>query len=195
MLDEIEQLYEQAVEVKNQLTRANLRLVVSIARRHISDPDQLFDLISDGNESLMRAVEKFDYSRGFKFSTYASWAIKNNFARNYAAEMKHRDRFRTSSVEMFDAEPERRPDPHQQLRQQAARETDVRKVLKWLPDRERRVIVRRFGLAPGEEPKTLQQLAVEFGISKERVRQLESRAMNKLREAAAQEKIEMPEPA
>ena len=59
--------------------RANLRLVVSIAKRYVNGPDRLFELISDGNMSLMRAVEKFDFARGSKFSTYASWAIMKNF--------------------------------------------------------------------------------------------------------------------
>ncbi|MEM9413437.1 MAG: sigma factor, partial [Planctomycetota bacterium] len=74
-MDEIENLYEQAVQVKNQIVKSNLRLVVSIAKRHVSAADDFFQLVSDGNMSLIRAVEKFDYARGNKFSTYASWAI------------------------------------------------------------------------------------------------------------------------
>ncbi len=77
----IEAILVQGAAAKNQIIRANLRLVVSIARKHLTGgPQGLFELISDGNMSLMRAVEKFDYSRGFKFSTYASWAIMKNFA-------------------------------------------------------------------------------------------------------------------
>ena len=71
-LDHIDDLLEQADKVKNQLVRANLRLVVSIAKRHVTAQSDLFEVISDGNISLMRAVARFDYSRGFKFSTYAS---------------------------------------------------------------------------------------------------------------------------
>ncbi|MGL5096601.1 MAG: sigma factor, partial [Planctomycetia bacterium] len=81
VLDEIETFQEKAQEVKQQIIRSNLRLVVSIAKRHVSTTTSLFELISDGNVSLMRAVEKFDFGRGFKFSTYASWAIMKNFAR------------------------------------------------------------------------------------------------------------------
>ncbi|MDX1964340.1 MAG: sigma factor, partial [Pirellulales bacterium] len=72
VMDEIERLYDLAVAVKNQIVRSNLRLVVSIAKRHVGPSDNFFELVSDGNISLIRAVEKFDYSRGFKFSTYAS---------------------------------------------------------------------------------------------------------------------------
>jgi len=67
--------------VQNQIIRANLRLVVSIAKKRVgATTADLFELVSDGNMSLMRAVEKFDFSRGFKFSTYASWAIIKNFS-------------------------------------------------------------------------------------------------------------------
>ncbi len=75
LMDQIEKLYDQIVEIKNRLVRANLRLVVSIAKKRVSVNDSFFDLVSDGNMSLIRAVEKFDYARGNKFSTYASWAI------------------------------------------------------------------------------------------------------------------------
>ena len=62
------------MEVKNQIIQSNLRLVVSIAKQYVNSQNELFDLISDGNVSLMRAVEKFDFSFGYKFSTYATWA-------------------------------------------------------------------------------------------------------------------------
>lgn len=80
-LDTIEGLIKRAEEAKNDILRANLRLVVSIARRHVGRAACFFETVSDGNLSLMRAVEKFDYARGFKFSTYASWAIMRNYAR------------------------------------------------------------------------------------------------------------------
>ncbi len=101
LMDEIERLYDAAVAVKNQIVQANLRLVVSIAKRHVRQTEEFFSLVSDGNMSLIRAAEKFDFSRGNKFSTYASWAIMKNFARTIPHEFKHRDRFRTSSDEMF----------------------------------------------------------------------------------------------
>ena len=70
-LDEIERLQEEALAVKNQIIRANLRLVVSIAKRHVGPSNNFFELVSDGNMTLIRAVEKFDFARGNKFSTYA----------------------------------------------------------------------------------------------------------------------------
>ena len=79
-MDLIEKLAKEATAVKNDIVRANLRLVVSIAKRYASAPDHLFELISDGNMSLIRAAEKFDFARGFRFSTYATWAIMKNFA-------------------------------------------------------------------------------------------------------------------
>ena len=193
VLDEIEGLYDEAVATKNQIIRANLRLVVSIVKRYVTNDDQLFDLISEGNQSLMQAAEKFDYTRGFKFSTYATWAIKKNHARTYAVEMKRRDRFRTGPDELLHDEPEHRADPQQQLRDQQEREAQVGKILRRLPVRERQIIVSRFGLARGEEPKTLKEVGAQFGVSKERIRQLEIRALNELREAAHAEKIEAPE--
>ena len=101
VMDEIERLYDQAVATKNQIVRANLRLVVSIAKRHVGPADNFFELVSDGNMSLIRAAEKFDYARGNKFSTYASWAIMKNFARTIPDEHRRRDRFRTSQLETF----------------------------------------------------------------------------------------------
>ncbi len=83
IMDEIENLYDQAVAVKNQIVQSNLRLVVSIAKRHVTQAEDFFGLVSDGNMSLIRAAEKFDYARGNKFSTYASWAIMKNFARTF----------------------------------------------------------------------------------------------------------------
>ncbi|MBE3135243.1 MAG: RNA polymerase subunit sigma-70, partial [Acidobacteria bacterium] len=79
-IEEIERLMDEANRVKNRVIQSNLRLVVNIAKRHVGPQANFFELISDGNMSLIRAVDKFDYMRGFKFSTYASWAIMKNFA-------------------------------------------------------------------------------------------------------------------
>jgi RNA polymerase primary sigma factor len=92
-LDAIERLQEEALSVKNQIIRANLRLVVSFARRFVGPSNNLFELVTEGNMSLIRAVEKFDAGRGFKFSTYASWAIMRNFSRLIPEERNRRDRF------------------------------------------------------------------------------------------------------
>jgi RNA polymerase sigma factor (sigma-70 family) len=193
VMDEIETLYEEAVKTKNQIVQANLRLVVSIAKRHVTATDDFFGLVSDGNMSLIRASEKFDYSRGNKFSTYASWAIMKNFARTIPEEFKHRDRFRTTADEMFSAHADNRSDQVEQETAQSQREVQIRSILSRLDEREQRIIINRFGLDRGREPLTLKEVGAEMGVTKERVRQIEARAINKLRLAAQEEHIELPD--
>jgi RNA polymerase primary sigma factor len=190
-LDTIERLQEEALMVKNQIIRANLRLVVSIAKRHVLGSANFFELISDGNMSLMRAVEKFDFSRGNKFSTYASWAIVKNFARSIPEENHHRDRFVTGHEEMFEAAADNRTDEQElELAHKNLRQT-VQGLLGQLDPRERLIIESRYGL-DGVEECTLENLGRQLGITKERVRQIESRAQEKIRRIAALEKIELP---
>ncbi|MHC4177028.1 MAG: helix-turn-helix transcriptional regulator, partial [Planctomycetota bacterium] len=125
LMDRIERYVDQAVATKNQIIRANLRLVVSIAKRHVGPAENFFELVSDGNISLMRAVEKFDFARGNKFSTYASWAIMKNFARTIPDEHRVRDRFRTSHAEMFTSAEDERSDQFEQESAQLQREVQV----------------------------------------------------------------------
>jgi RNA polymerase primary sigma factor/RNA polymerase sigma factor len=192
-MEQIERLYEQAVQIKNQIVQANLRLVVSIAKRHVSAADDFFTLVSDGNMSLIRAVEKFDYARGNKFSTYASWAIMKNFARTIPHEFKHRDRFRTSLDEMFTAQEDERSDQIEQETAQRQRTEQINKILSRLDEREQKIIISRFGLDYSQEPQTLKEVGAEMGVTKERVRQIEARALSKLRLAVQEERLEPPE--
>lgn len=190
LMDAIEKAYDLAVETKNQIIRANLRLVVSIAKRHVNPTQTFFELVSDGNISLMRAVEKFDYSRGNKFSTYASWAVMKNYARTIPDENRRRDRFRTGPDDLFFSTPDEHVDAHEEEVLQNRREAQVEKILSRLDEREQRIIIRRFGLERGQEPLTLKQVGEEIGVTKERVRQLEARALDKLRKAAQEDRID-----
>jgi RNA polymerase primary sigma factor len=192
LMDQIERLYSEAVEVKNQIVQSNLRLVVSIAKRHTQSTDDFFGLVSDGNMSLFRAVEKFDYSRGNKFSTYASWAIMKNFARSIPDEYKHKDRFRTTGDELLEAREDTRMDHVAEELAQKQRVTQINRILNQLDYREQQIIIRRFGLDHSQEPLTLKEVGAELGVTKERIRQIEARALSKLREAAAVERIELP---
>jgi len=190
-LDKIEALQEEALSVKNQIIRANLRLVVSIAKRHVGPSNNFFELVSDGNMSLIRAVEKFDYARGNKFSTYASWAIMKNFARTIPEENFRRDRFVTGHEEMFEAAADNRVDEHEYENAQRRMQEAVKGMLGRLDERERRIIISRFGIN-GANEQTLEQLGRELGITKERVRQIESRAQDKLRKIASEDKLDLP---
>ncbi|MEZ6070445.1 MAG: sigma-70 family RNA polymerase sigma factor [Pirellulales bacterium] len=186
VMDDVQRLYEEAVGVKNLIIRSNLRLVVSIAKRHVSPGENFFELVSDGNISLIRAVEKFDYARGNKFSTYATWAIMKNFARSIPDELRRRDRFRTSYDEMFTATEDNRGNATVEEAEQMRRELAVGQILENLSEREQQIIIKRFGLNHDEEPLTLKEVGQDIGVTKERVRQIEARALSKLRQAVAE---------
>jgi RNA polymerase sigma factor (sigma-70 family) len=192
LMDQIEKLYGEIVELKNRIVRANLRLVVSIAKRRVSPGDSFFDLVSDGNMSLIRAVEKFDYARGNKFSTYASWAIMKNYARTIPDEHRRRDRFRVADSELLHAAADCREDEYQQRLAASDRLAQVGKFLDRLDQREQTIIIRRYGLDHEHEPQTLKEVGSALGVTKERVRQIEAKALEKLREAAAAEAM-LPE--
>jgi len=188
-LDEIERLLKEAEEVKNQIVRANLRLVVSIAKKHVSPAQSFDELISDGNMSLMRAVEKFDFGRGNKFSTYASWAIMKNYARSIPAELHQRDRYLTGQEEVFQTTADPHSNEQHELTCAHEMRESIRRVLSQLNERERMVIIWRFGLGGRGEPQTLEQLGRRLGVTKERARQIVVQAIGKLRKFAEEEHI------
>lgn len=179
-LDRIEALLDQAARVKNEIVQANLRLVVSIAKRHLAHGQDLFEIISDGNVSLMRAVDKFDYTRGFKFSTYASWAVMKNYARSIPEQRRLGERYQTGWDEMLDTVGTLPGDEGENDQQAAVRGT-LDRMLATLDDRERCILRQRYGLDERGQPQTLEQIGRRLGVSKERIRQLEARAMTKLR--------------
>jgi RNA polymerase primary sigma factor len=189
-LKDIEDLQKESNVVKELLINANMRLVVSIAKKHSAQTDNFFELVSDGNMSLIRAVEKFDFGRGFKFSTYASWAIMKNFARSIPDEMHRRERFVTGHEELFEVSPDTRTDEYEILATQERATHSVNRLLEYLDPREREIIRLRAGL--DGDPKTLEEIGQRQGITKERVRQLNARAMKKLRSIVEEQEMEMP---
>jgi RNA polymerase primary sigma factor/RNA polymerase sigma factor len=138
----------------------------------------------------MRAAEKFDVSLGYKFSTYASWAIMKNFARTIPSELRRQDRFCTSHSEMFSAVEDARADQYEQESAQLQRESQVQGILNRLDERERQIVVSRFGLTNGQRPLTLKQVGATMGVTKERIRQIQCRAMGILRKAAEEGRID-----
>lgn len=189
-LKRIERLLIQANVIKNRIIRANLRLVVSIAKRHVGGAQTLFELISDGNISLMRAVEKFDYARGNRFSTYASWAIMRNFARSVSKEQIHMDHFVTGQDEILDIAAGMQSYDDSAINIRELRES-IDSVLAQLTPMERSILIGHFGLDDKHDTKTLDQLGRRLGLSKERVRQIEIRALKKLRDILYPERAEL----
>ncbi len=178
-LSQIEGLLVESERAKNDILRANLRLVVSIARRHVGRASCFFEIVSDGNLSLMRAVEKFDYARGFKFSTYASWAIMRNYARSIPEQMYQSARLVTGAEEVLATTPDRTETARNDV-MEAAQQL-VQKGLGLLSGRERDVVVWHYGLQKDSSPMTLDQIGKVFGVTKERVRQIERKAFGKIR--------------
>ena len=183
-VEEIETLLAQAHEARNRLVQANLRLVVSIASRLANQSYPCDDIVSDGNLALLRAVEKFDYARGFRFSTYATHVIQRELFRQ-SGRRREQGRRMASGVDEWLADI---PDDH------GSDERDAEEFDRWqrllsliedeLDDRERFILTMRLGLDLEQGPQTLQSIGTELGISKERVRQLEVRAIARLRRAA-----------
>src|SRR5262249_1374331 len=191
-LKHIEDLQNKASKLKDQLVGCNMRLVVSVAKKHAAQTDNFFELLSDGNMSLLRAVEKFDYSRGNKFSTYATWAIMKNYARSIPDEKHRRERYITGQEEIFEFAPDNRTDEQECLASAEQAAHRVNRLLEYLDPRERQIIRMRAGLDSNAKGMTLEEIGQQLGITKERVRQLNVRIMNKLRTIAKDQKVEMP---
>jgi RNA polymerase primary sigma factor len=191
-LDRVENLLAQASGIKDQLINCNMRLVVAIAKRHAGQGENFFELLSDGNMSLIRAVEKFDYSRGNKFSTYASWAIMKNFARSIPEEKHRRERYVTGNEEIFAAAADTRTNEREIVATAEQASHSVHDLLEKLEPREREIIRMRAGLdSDARKGLTLEKIGEKLGITKERVRQLNVRAMRKLRGLVEQQKQEL----
>lgn len=225
-------------QAKRELIQANLRLVVSIAKKYIGQGVLFMDLVQEGSLGLIKAAEKFDYKKNFKFSTYATWWIKQTIIRaisnhsrtiripvhmlekirkykkacNMAAcddtldvddetisklsgldekkidEVKNAlkkepislDTFVTDDLCIQDYVEDTSYSSPENTTQKKLQTKDVKRLLGTLDKRERDILMRRFGIGD-EEPKTLEQIGNELGFSKERIRQLENIALQKLR--------------
>jgi RNA polymerase primary sigma factor len=193
MLKSIESYLAQADEIKRQIIEANLRLVVNIARKHTLSGANLLDLVSEGNISLMNAVEKFDYSRGFRFSTFASWAIAKNYARKIPDHIGRLDKATKASLANIHREM-RTEDAADFAAIERAHHSLAQVIKENLTEREQYVIMNRFGLVGPpikKETKTLVQIGLELDLSKERIRQIELTALQKLRQSLSPEEFEL----
>ena len=190
-MNEIERLLEKSLAIKNVLIRSNLRLVVSVARKHRRQQAGFFEMISDGNMTLIRAIEKFDYLRGTKFSTYATWAIMRSYARSIPAEGTQLERFRTGTEVVLTDEEDSRPAASADEKLAADKYETLGSILGQLNEREQEAISLRFALHGLSKPMTLEQIGNRLGVSKERTRQIINAGLDKLRQIAGDIGLEL----
>lgn len=190
-MNEIERLLEKSLAIKNVLIRSNLRLVVSVARKHRRQSAGFFEMISDGNMTLIRAIEKFDYTRGTKFSTYATWAIMRSYARSIPAEGTQLERFRTGSDVLLTGEEDVRSPASVDEKIATDRYETIGSILGQLNEREQEAISLRFALQGNSKPMTLEQIGGRLGVSRERTRQIINTGLEKLRQIAGDVGLEL----
>lgn len=177
----IERLMLLAEWHRDRLVEANIRLVISIVKKFVNTNNSFDELLSEGIVGLMRAVEKFDFDRGFRFSTYATQVVRRNSYRTVVTNQQERQKVTSGLQDMeIDISDEGRVSAIGEKRWHELR-ARLSEMLNDLDRREKLIIRARFSLGSHRRVHTLQSLADRLGISKERVRQLERRAMDKLR--------------
>ncbi|MEZ6057817.1 MAG: sigma-70 family RNA polymerase sigma factor [Planctomycetaceae bacterium] len=182
-VEEIERLLADSCLARERILASNTRLVVSQARKQASTRQEFEEFVSEGMLILVGAVDKFDYSRGFRFSTYATHSLTRHFYRCWQRSQKRRERYVTTPTEVLsnvvESAPANVPDPEEtQLMNHVMEHASDR-----LDSRERKILSLRFGL-DGRSEKTLREVAGLLGLSKERVRQVQMRALKKLKQLA-----------
>lgn len=183
-LDLIERLVALAEWHRDRIVEANLRLVFSVVKKFVNANNHFDDLLSDGIIALIRAVEKFDYDRGFRFSTYATQVLRRNAYRTVVLNQQDRQKTVGGLQDMeIDVEEDDRGSTMSEKRWHELR-SRLGIMLNDLDRREKFIIRARFSLGSHRKVHTLQALADRLGVSKERVRQLERRAMEKMRAMA-----------
>lgn len=190
LMDEIDSLLARALHLRNEIVQANLRLVVSIAKMLV-DPANSFDqMVSDGNVPLVRAVEIFDFERGTRFSTYATWAVRNSLYRSSVRNRRIRRRHQTGNEIAFETTQDHR----QSRRGRESYHRDIKRcldsMLSQLDERDRTVVLTRFGLNEHDQPLKFREIAEKLNISTERVRQLLARALKQLKQSSDQSPLE-----
>lgn len=185
-LEQVEGDLDSAMRVRDRIVRSNMRLVISVVKKFVT-PKVCFDeLLSEGIDTLMNAVEKFDYDRGFRFSTYAYRSIARHSYRVVNDRQRDSGRFITGSETTEFDTPDLSNSSSMNERAWANLRSLLSNMMHHLDRREQFIIRGRYALGAHRKVRSFQCLADKLGISKERVRQLESRAVNKLRTMAAE---------
>lgn len=194
LIGQVERWLDEAQTIQAMIMHCNLRLVISIARKHTRAEASLSELISEGNIALMHAVEQFDYTLGYRFSTYASWIIAKDYAGKFPQARSMPDVTAPDALEEVERDLRTAEPPGVVVVEQAHRSlADV--IKNNLDSREQYVILNHFGLV-GNSPirrnrKTLNQIGKELDLSKERIRQIELVALQKLRQCLSIEQFEL----
>lgn len=190
IVKQIQNLLREAESIRNRIIHANVRLVMSIVKQFADERNPFDDLFSEGLSCLIKAVDKFDFDRGFRFSTYATRAVRREVLRLVQRQHRDRGRYTSGAQELLSQQlaPGDLPEGVQMSWQQVDR--SITSMLGQLDDREKFIVQARYGFDNLGEKPTFQYLGELMGISKERVRQLEQRALAKLRELADKLRLE-----